>query len=116
MARKRRKLNQWETGKPEEIGEHFGRVSKSLLRHPSFIALGFSARLLYLCMVEACAGKPEFTFTAADYKACGVPKNTFLRAKKELIDGGFIRVICCGKTTRQPSKYAFSYEWQKVTK
>ena len=113
MGRKRTKLNFWETGKSTDETEHFARVSKSLLRHPSFTALGSSARLLYLCMVEACAGKREFTFTLSDYKACGFAKQTFLRAKDELIKAGFIAVSECGRNTRTPNKYRFIDDWKK---
>ncbi len=114
MARRKLKqLNPWETGKTPAQGEHFTRIGKSLLRHPAFTALNSSARLLYICMVEACAGKREFTFTVSDYKACGFAKNTFLRAKEELIQGGFIVVIELGRTTRTPNKYAFSDRWKK---
>lgn len=112
MGRHKKRLAFWESGQDQD-GEHFARIGKSLLRHEAFKALGASARLLYICMVEACAGEREFTFTVADYKACGFAMNTFLRAKEELIQAGFITVIESGRTTRTPNKYAFSNEWKE---
>ena len=109
MGRKRKTLPFWESA--EEQG-HFVRIGKSLLQHKSFRSLGTSARLLYICMTEAAAGKPEFRFSKSDYLAYGLARNTFLRAREELIAAGFIAVIECGRTTRKPNRYRFIDVWK----
>ena len=111
MARKKTKPNFWET--PNNTAVHFGRIYPELVKHTDFKLLSISARLLYLEMLEASAGKKEFTFTVTHYKDRGWTAPTFTRARNELIKARFIAIVFNGKTTRTPSKYAFVKEWKK---
>ena len=106
-------LNAWECYDPSQKDVHYLRISKSLLCSTMFVKLGYSARLLYVYMAEACAGKFEFSFAYGDYKKIGFTKTTFLKAKKELIDGGFLKVKKCGKTNRTPNIYQWCFDWKK---
>lgn len=109
--RKKQKPNFWET--PDENAVHFGRIYPELVKHDDFKALSMSARLLYLEMIEASAGKKEFTFTVTHYQDRGWTAPTFTRARNELIKAGFIAVTYNGRTTRKPSRYAFTKDWRK---
>ena len=113
VGRKRKQLNYWESGKRAvEPGERFARIGGSLLRNPAFLKLPYSARFLYIAMVESCQGKPEFTFTLSDFTSCGYTCQTFARAKDSLIQGGFIEIVESGWATRTPNKYRFSEKWK----
>lgn len=109
---KKSKPNFWESPS-SSTKQHFGRIYRELATHPNFIALPLTARLVYLELLEASAGKKEFTFSNGDYIARGIPAPTFRRAREALIKGGFLTVVYNGRLTRQPNKYAFSIEWQK---
>ena len=81
MGRTRNKVQKpsfWETPNPN--ARQFGRLYPDLDKHPSFTALNFSARCLYLSMIQASAGKREFHFTVSEYKSRGWNATTFTRA------------------------------------
>ena len=112
MGRTRNKVQKpsfWETPNPN--ARQFGRLYPDLDKHPSFTALNFSARCLYLSMIQASAGKREFHFTVSEYKSRGWNATTFTRARDELVAAGFIEFARRGKTTRQPNIYRFSAKW-----
>lgn len=113
MGRKRRQQpNFWES--PDKGAMHFGRIYPELVKHKDFIALSLSARLLYLEMLEAAAGKRDgWTFTVAHFKARGWTSPTFHKARNELIKAGFIAITYNGRTTRKPSKYSFVKNWNQ---
>ena len=113
MARKRRRLNPWESGTDSQNGnEHFCRVGKTLLQNTTFCQLTASARLLYICMIEACAGQREFTFTKSDCEKYGIARQTFIRARDSLLEVGLIEVFECGRNTRTANKYRFTDRWK----
>lgn len=104
-------LNAWETVDAKQEC-HYVRLSKSLLQSEAFKELGYSARCLYVAMTEACAGKRQFRFTRSDYLAYGIDKMTFFRARDELVQAGFLKVVSSGKTTRKPNVYEWSLDWK----
>lgn len=112
MGRARKsKPNFWESPSTS-TNQHFGRIYRELVTHPKFKDLSLTARLVYLEMLEASAGKQVFTFSKGDYTARKLVDKTFRKAREELIEKGFLKVVYSGRLTRQPNKYSFSAEWQ----
>jgi len=63
-------------------------------------------------MAMESGGSREFVFPASSAKKYGIPRNSFERWKKELIDKGFIRVLYSGRLTREKSSYEFCFDWK----
>ena len=104
-------LNPWETLEPGGRS-HYHRIARDLMQCEKFKELGYSARYLYICMVEACAGKRQFRFTHRDYVAFGIEEKTFFRAREELIQAGFLRLTESGRSTRTPNLYEWRLDWK----
>ena len=115
MARKKyTDFKAWETAKKEKGPERqFSRISATLLQHPAFTALKPGARLVYLTMVMAAAGKREFNFPRASYTGLyGLSHNIVCNAIPDLVKAGFIQVKRSGKNTRTPNIYRFVSTWK----
>lgn len=115
MRRKRTTpLNSWETAhKGSESEKHYSRYGDSLLDSPKLCKLNGIARLVYLYMVRAAAGKQEFTFAREFYIKRGFSPPSVNRAIKELIEEGFICRKTSGKLTRTPNIYEFISQWKE---
>lgn len=112
MSRKKKTpLNFWETLEPGG-SSHYHRMAKDIMQCEVFKSLSLPAWKLYVCMVEACAGKRQFRFTHADCLAYGINPRTFFRARDELVKAGFLKVVESGRSTRKPNLYEWSREWK----
>jgi len=92
-------------------GQTFIRLTSDLLNAQPFTALSYSAQILYIRMSAAAAGRIEFVYPFSFYKN-RMAKETFVRAKKELIDNGFITERQM-KNLRKPNIYRFSFDWKR---
>ena len=93
--------------------KRFIQVGTSLMHNKKFQALSITARYLYFCMAMDAGG--VFTFTFSKHTATvnyGFAYSTFLRAKRELLDAGFIRTVSNGRITREPNRYGFILKWK----
>ena len=87
--------------------KHHFRMFNSLLMDTEFKRLSNSAKVLYTYMGLQSKGKAEFQFPQTAYIDF-MTKPTFIKAKRELINGGYISERREGYLTVY---YRFSNEW-----
>ena len=102
----------WLSGRSDCREPRYIQAGVTLFEHPAFQALTPAQRLVYLAMCIDAGGKREFTFSKARFTHYGVSNATARAAIAELIDAGFITRLYSGRTTREPSAYAFSDRWK----
>ena len=88
----------------------FARIFSDQFHCDEFLALSRSARLLYVDFLLASGGTTDFfTFPRRDHKH--IPPQSFVRAKNELIQGGFLKEKTYYK---QESEYQISSDWMRT--
>lgn len=90
----------------------FIQIDIFFLLHPRVLDLSSAALHLYFCMCLEAKGKYDFVFTEHVAHQYGFTHSTYHRAKAELIDAEFIRIIRSGQRRREPNHYAFTLRWQ----
>lgn len=68
--------------------------------------------MTYLCMALDAAEHSGFTFPLGAAKKYGLSESSFNRYVKELIQKKFIVLVSSGRTTREPNRYKFAFEWK----
>lgn len=112
-SRKQQKvpLKPWETATTDGLSDPYIRVGRSLFNHPAFIALKPLSQVLYFRMIEQAAGKSVFEFPHSVYSQyCS--NDGFNKAKAQLIEMGFIKIIVDNRFTGKENKYTFSLDWR----
>lgn len=90
MAAKKRKSNDIQRGLICRLDDrHHFRLYESLADNEGFLSLPFAAQMLYLRMGLESKGRMEFAFPHSCYSKY-MSTNTFIKAKRALIEGGFI--------------------------
>ena len=110
-ARRGESIKGWLSARPDSKEGRFIQVGNTLLLSKAFQELSTGAQHTYLCMAMESGGKREFTFPRAAAIKYGISARSLLRHIEELIEAKFITARS-GKTVRQPSEYAFSFEWK----
>ncbi|WP_317854164.1 hypothetical protein [Chakrabartyella piscis] len=110
MASKRTPFKAWESSKAGGIEDRYIRLGNSIMLHDRYIELSANAKVIYSYMRLEAGGKLEFEFSVSKYSKL-MAKNTFFKAKKELIDAGFIDEVSNRKNLRLPNIYRFSNRW-----
>lgn len=111
----KRPLLGWCSANRDGYEDRFVQIGVSLFEHPNVMRLKASEIKLYLLMIKVAGQSREFTFPRSQYSPYFSPA-TFHNAKDGLIKQGFIEVVYSGQTTREPSKYKFSFGWKDTTK
>lgn len=109
MPRKRAPFYPYEGRK---IKDKHIRVTEDMMLHSNYLKLSASAKVVYSYMKLWACGDIEFDYPislALKYTS----KNTFLRAKEELIENGFIEVVYISKLGNISNRYKFSTNWYK---
>lgn len=101
----------WETTKADGVEKRYIRLGATLMASEKMRSLSPSAFKIYCYMKIESGGKRSFTFPHAKYCSY-MSKPTFIKAKQELIDKGFIEVIQSNKNLRKANIYAFSDRWK----
>jgi len=83
--------------------------------HPKMRKLGANALKLYLYMKLESGGKTVFEFPITVYTRY-MTKRTFLRAKDELVEAGFIELDEDNSHNKLANKYRFSTRWKEGRK
>ena len=101
----------YENNKP--WNNQYIQLTRELVESPEFCALNYSAQILYIRMCECACGRSSFRYSASDYEG-RMPKDRFQRAKKELIEAGFITVTNedVNRKSRKPTEFHFSNAWK----
>lgn len=102
----------WETLASDGIEKRYTRFGNTLLYSPAFLRLSANAKQAYLYMKIESAGKKEFTMPRQKQNMF-TNKNSFLRAKEELEQAGFIETIQNNANLRKPNVYGFSERWKE---
>ena len=110
--RKKVPLNFWECNSDGVSEKSYCRLGQSLFLSWQFAELPVMAKIIYVEMVSAAAGKRDFTFSVAEYSRRGLSKNGVLSNIPKLVQAGFIEVLESGWTQRKPNKYRFSQDWR----
>ena len=83
-----------------------------MLMDKTFLSLSYSTVEIYMFMKLWAAGRDEVEYSWSNaHKVLG-SSSTFDKAKKELINKGFIKVIRTCKCSREPNMYKFISDWQ----
>ena len=101
----------WTTTTENGIEKKYIRVGITLLQSESFLKLSDKAKTLYLYMLFESGGHMEFKFPWAKAKQI-CSKESFQRAKAELIEEGFIVEKQNNANRRKANVYAFSTGWK----
>ena len=103
----------WETTKENGIEKRYIRRGDTQMMNPAFLQLSASAKELYIYMKLESAGKMEFEFPKKKYlKFTTAP--TFEKAKKELINAGFLEVEADRHHQFKTTIYKFSCKWREA--
>lgn len=78
----------------------------------AYLNLSYTAMILYNYMKLWACGNLEFEYSWSKAKKIFKSNTTYIRAKDELVKGGFIDCIRTCKCSRLPNKYKFISEWQ----
>jgi hypothetical protein len=87
------------------------RLSKDMLLNKNFLSLSYSAFKLYTYMILWAAGRDEIEYAWSNAKKILKSSSTFDKAKKELIEKGFMKITRTSKCSRQPNMYKFISDW-----
>jgi hypothetical protein len=87
------------------------RLTNDMLISQNFMSLSNSAKVVYVYMKLWACGKDEFQYpkSLAEKYMNG---KTFLKAKDELIEKGFIDFVSGNKFAHIPNTYKFSCKWK----
>lgn len=88
---------------------HFFRVYESLVYSEAFKQLTPSAKTLFFYMGLESRGNRQFEYPKSKYESV-FSKDGFSKAKKQLIEKGFLREV---KYKTAKNQYSFSDEWKR---
>lgn len=106
------KIPFWLTALFDRSKERFVMKGYTFYEHPAVKGLSPSAYKIYDYMCKECGGTTEFVFPASIYEKI-TTKPTFQKAKKELIEKGFIIEVQNNFNLRKPNVFRFSDEWKR---
>lgn len=104
----------WLSAHPDSKEGRFLQAGNSLFLSKEFQDLSAGARCLYLTMALESGGRREFTYPRATALKFGFSESSFIRYIKELSASGFIELVSCGRFSRTPNCYRFSFSWKGV--
>lgn len=99
----------------QDGNEPFVRLTSSLTASPLYLKLSFATRSLLLDIYLYVGKDYNSSFTypeALAKKRVGLSKQTFINAKKQLIDYGFIEVVEYNRNLRKANVYKLSCNWR----
>lgn len=113
MARSKKiPFSPWQSCKDNGIEERYIRLGNSQLLHPAMLSLSDRSRTIYIYMLLESGGNMQFTFPRSKIiKLMGI--DTFMKARSELIEKGFIKEKQNNFNIRKPNIYEFSDAWKE---
>ena len=93
------------------------QLTRDLVESKEFCSLTYAAQILYIRMCEVACGNTSFRYSDADYRG-RMSRDGFLKAKKQLIDTGFITVTNAEANRKhcKPTEFHFSNAWKPKEK
>lgn len=114
MSRKKiTPFKEWETTKENGVEKRFIRIGSTKLARMT--ELSPSAFKVLVCMCMESAGNQTFVFPNSKYKDY-MSRNTFLKAKDELVKMGYIEEVENNKNLRRANVYKFTVDWKSQNK
>lgn len=108
MPRKKAPFKDYEGSKQND--KHI-RKTQDMMMSESYLSLSHTAKVVYDYMKLWACGNTEFYYAKELSKKYMSP-TTFLTAKDELIEKGFIELIETNPFAHIPNKYKFSSKWK----
>ena len=98
-----------------DVGKETQYISlgASQMRDQQYIELSNSAKVIYTYMLLVAGGNPTFEFPQKEYKDL-MNKHTFIKARDELINKGFIEIKENNANLRKANVYEFSKKWKAM--
>lgn len=103
----------WEGKTDNGIEKRYFRLGASIMASEAMLSLSSSAFRVYCHMRIESGGKRSFKFPYSKYKIF-MARPTFVKARDELVEKGFIDVIQNNKNLRKANIYAFSERWKNI--
>ena len=92
----------------------FVQIGYSFFRDERVQGLSHNALRLYLCMGLEARGGRDFVFTKKTALRYGFAYPSFIRAKSELIDAGFICTTWRNHYSGRCNHYSFALDWKSA--
>jgi hypothetical protein len=102
---------EWKSRAPGFHETNYAQISNSQMTHEAMRRLRGNAFKLYCYMDFIACGKRIFELPKSEYSKF-MDDNTFARARKELIDAGFIELHENNAHRKLANKYRFSTRWK----
>lgn len=117
MSRQKKKtpFPSWTTKTSNGIEKRYIRIGNSLMLSKVYQMLSNSAKVIYSYMLLESGSNREFEFTASIYLKL-MSRDTFFKARNELIEKGFIEIKQNNANIRKANVYAFSEAWKEKDK
>ncbi len=112
MARKKVPFQPWESRADGGIEKRYFRLGATIMASEAMLSLSNSAFRVYCHMRIESGGKQSFSFPYSKYKIF-MSRPTFIAARNELQEKGFIDVVQNNKNLRKANTYCFSEKWKK---
>lgn len=113
MARiKKVPFQAWESRAEGGIEKRYYRMGATIMASEAMLSLSNSAFRVYSHMRLESGGKRSFKFPYSKYKIF-MTRPTFVKARDELVQRGFIEIVQNNKNLRQANIYCFSEKWKQ---
>ncbi len=118
MARSKKMITPfelWETKNPDGVEKRYFRMGASLMASEAARSLSASAFKILCYMKIESGGNRSFKFPHAKYQDY-MSTPTFIKARDELIEKGFIQTVQNNRNLRKPNIYCFTDGWKFYAK
>lgn len=116
MARtKKTPFPPWFTTRTDGFEKRYIRLAVTLTSSEAFRDLSNSAVRIYINMMMEAGGNKDFTFPCNKYINY-MSKQTFFKARTELVNHGFITIKQNNRNLRKSNIYSFSDGWKSFKK
>ncbi|MEY8413593.1 hypothetical protein AALB51_20455 [Lachnospiraceae bacterium 62-26] len=113
MARKKVPFQAWESRADGGYEKRYFRLGATIMASEAMLSLSNSAFRVYCHMRITSGGKRSFTFPYSKYKIF-MTRPTFVKARDELVEKGFVDVVQNNKNLRKANIYCFSERWKTI--
>lgn len=113
MARtKKVPFQPWESRNVDGAEKRYFRLGATIMASEAMLSLSSSAFRVYCHMRLESGGKKSFRFPFNKYKIF-MTRPTFVKARDELIEKGFVETVQNNKNLRKANIYCFSEKWKQ---
>lgn len=110
MPRKDTRFKDYEGFKSKD--KHI-RLTASMLLSDNYLKLSNSAKVVYSYMKLWACGENVFQYSQSNSNKY-MSNKTYIKARDELIDKGFIEYVATNQFAHIPNSYKFSDKWREI--